>query len=138
MTDPTLTSRDEASPAAPAGSYWVTFRWATEGILYTWRTQRNMKVHVAISAAVVAIGLWLRLPARDWAVLALTIGVVLAAETGNTALEAMVDLASPDVHPLAKIAKDAAAGTVFILALAAVAVGLAILGPPLWVRLFAS
>ena len=91
-----------------------------------------------IPAAVILVGIWLHLPPRDWAVLALTIGVVLAVEVGNTAIEALVDLASPDTHPLAKVAKDAAAGAVLILALAAVVVGLTILGPPLWARLMGS
>lgn len=127
--DPTAASQRERTP------YWHTFAWAGGGIAHTWRSQRNMKVHVAISVAVVAVGVWVGLPPRDWAVLALTIGVVLAAEVGNTAIEAVVDLASPDSHPLAKVAKDAAAGAVLILALAAVVVGLAILGPPLWAQL---
>ncbi len=124
-----------AVPARGRAPWWRSFVWAGEGIAHTWRTQRHMKIHVAIAAAVILVGLWLHLPPRDWAVLALTIGIVLAVEVGNTAIEALVDLASPDIHPLAKIAKDAAAGVVLILALAAVVVGLTVLGPPLWARL---
>jgi len=68
----------------------------------------------------------------EWAVLVLTIASVLILEGLNTAIEAAVDLASPNVHPLAKVAKDVAAGTVLVAAAAAVLVGLLVLGPPLW------
>jgi diacylglycerol kinase (ATP) len=110
----------------------ASFRYALAGIAHLVRSQPNARIHLAIAAAVVWLGLWLGLTARDWAVIALTIGLVFAAEGFNTAIEALVDLASPDPHPLAKTAKDVAAGAVLLAALAAVAVGLLILGPPLW------
>lgn len=119
-----------------AESVWHSFRYAFAGIWHTLKTQRNAKIHTAITVAVILSGVFFRLPARDWAVLALTIGVVFAAETLNTAVEAIVDLVSPEFHPLAKIAKDAAAGAVLITAIAAVAVGLLILLPPLWRVIF--
>lgn len=78
------------------------------------------------------VGLLLKLPARDWAVLFVTFGMVWMAEFLNSALEAVVDLASPDQHPLAKVGKDVGAASVLIAALAAVVVGLLILWPPLW------
>ena len=82
-----------------------------------------------------------RLDRFEWLVLTLTIAIVLAAEGINTALEAVVDLASPDYHPLAKIAKDVGAGTVLLTAIAAVIVGLLLFLPRLlplvlnWLRL---
>ena len=75
------------------------------------------------------------MPARDWAILVLTVAVVLAAEAANTALETIVDVISPEISEPARIAKDAAAGAVLLLAMGAVAVGLLILGPPLWLLL---
>ena len=75
------------------------------------------------------------MPARDWAVLILTIAMVFTAEFINTAIEAVVDLASPEKHPLAKVGKDVGAAAVLISAIAAVLIGLLILGPPLWVKL---
>lgn len=69
---------------------------------------------------------------RDWAVLLLTIALVWTAEFINTALEAVVDLASPQHHPLAKVGKDVGAAAVLIAALTSILVGLLILGPPLW------
>ena len=68
--------------------------------------------------------------------LALTIGFVWTAEFINTALEAVVDLASPDIHRLAQVSKDVSAAAVLVAAITSVVVGLLILGPPLWVRLF--
>ncbi len=94
-----------------------------------------MWIHTAIATAVLILGLWLHLPARDWAILILTTAVVFAAEFLNTAIETVVDLASPGIHPLAKIGKDVGAAAVLVAALAAVLIGLLILGPPLWVRI---
>lgn len=82
------------------------------------------------------MGLWLGLGRLEWAVIVLAIGLVWMAEFVNTALEAVVDLASPDLHPLAKIGKDVAAAAVLAGAATAVLVGLLVLGPPLWLRLF--
>jgi diacylglycerol kinase len=73
----------------------------------------------------------LRLPLSDWAILVLTIGLVLAAECFNSAVEALVDLAHPGYHALAKLAKDASAGAVLLLSIMSVIIGLLIFGPPL-------
>lgn len=112
-----------------------SFRYAFQGGWYVLRTQRNAWVHAAVSLVVILLAGWLSLPARDWAVLALTMAMVWAAEFFNTALEAIVDLASPTRHPLAKTGKDVSAAAVLITALAAVLVGLLLLGPPLWERI---
>lgn len=108
------------------------FKYAFHGWWYVIRTQRNAWIHALMTALVVLVALWLRLPTRDWAVLLLTIALVWTAEFANTALEAVVDLASPSRHPLAKVGKDVGAAAVLIAALTSVAVGLLILGPPLW------
>lgn len=107
-----------------------SFRCAISGICLVWSSDRNAKIEVCIGAGVVAYGLCLSLPRTDWAVLLLTIGAVLGAEAANSAMEAAVDLASPEYHELAKRAKDMAAGAVLLLALTAIAIGLLILGPP--------
>ncbi len=112
-----------------------SFRYAFHGWHHVLRTQQNIWIHTAIAAVVFFLALWLRLPARDWAVLVLTSAVVFAAEFLNTAIEAVVDLASPDKHPLAKIGKDVGAAAVLVAALAAILIGLLILGPPLWAQL---
>jgi diacylglycerol kinase (ATP) len=84
---------------------------------------------------VLLLGFWLHLPLSDWAVLFLTIALVWTAEFINSALEAVVDLASPQQHPLAKVGKDVGAAAVMIASLAAMLVGLLILGPPMYEKL---
>jgi diacylglycerol kinase len=120
-------------------SFWdsriASFRYAFHGWFHVLRTQRNAWIHSAIATAVFIVGLWVGLPPRDWAVIILTTAMVFSAEFINTAIEAVVDLASPDKHPLAKIGKDVGAAAVLVAALAAVLIGLLILGPPLWSRL---
>ena len=112
-----------------------SFRHAFRGWHYVLRTQKNAWIHSAITIVVFILGLWLHLSARDWAVIILTTAVVFAAEFLNTAIETVVDLASPDAHPLAKIGKDVGAAAVLVAALAAIFIGLLILGPPLWAKL---
>ena len=98
------------------------------------RTQHNAWIHAIISTAVFVLGLWLGLGRLEWAIILLTMALVWMAEFINTALEAVVDLASPDLHPLAKVGKDVAAAAVLVGAVTAILVGLLILGPPLWAR----
>ncbi|MHB8140358.1 MAG: diacylglycerol kinase [Vulcanimicrobiaceae bacterium] len=100
-----------------------SFHHAIEGVLYTARTQPNLRVHFTIAVLVLLASLLLRLDRVYVAILVLTIGMVLALELLNTAVEAVVDLLTATHHPLAKTAKDAAAGAVFIAAIAAVVVG---------------
>ncbi len=117
------------------GSLLQSFRYAFAGLWYALRTQRNARIHLLAAVAVTAMGLWLRLDAVRWAVLVLTISLVFFAEMVNTVVEAIVDLVTPEYHPLAKVAKDVSAGAVLVTAMAAVVVGLLILGPPLLARL---
>lgn len=112
-----------------------SFRFAFQGIGRLFRSQANARIHLAAAALVLILAAALDLPRQDWAILILTIGLVLAAEALNSGLEALVDLVSPDPHPLAGAAKDLAAGGVLLAALAAALVGLLVLGPPLWARL---
>jgi diacylglycerol kinase (ATP) len=112
-----------------------SFRNAFSGWEYALRTQPNTWIHTAFSLAVLIVCAWLRLPPRDFAIIIVTIALVWAAELINTAIEAAIDLASPNQHPLAKAGKDAAAGAVLVTAVGAVLIGLLILGPPLWDKL---
>ena len=113
----------------------ASFGHAFRGWVYVMQTQHNARIHAVAAIFVFVLGAWLRVPARDWAVLILTIATVFAAEFVNTAIEAVVDLASPQKHPLAKVGKDVGAAAVLIAALAAVLIGLLILGPPLLTKL---
>jgi len=112
-----------------------SFGHAFRGWWYVIRTQKNAWIHALVTILVILTGLILNLPLRDWAVLFVTISTVWTAEFLNSALEAVVDLASPDQHPLAKVGKDVGAAAVLIASLSSVVVGLLIMGPPLWARL---
>ena len=116
----------------PRSNLLTSFKYAFLGVWHVLRTQRNARIHLSVALVVIALGLWLGLSRTEWAIIILTIGLVLAAESFNTVAEAAVDLATADFHPLAKIAKDVAAGAVLVTAITAVIVGLLILGPPLW------
>ncbi|MCA9873846.1 MAG: diacylglycerol kinase family protein [Ardenticatenaceae bacterium] len=112
-----------------------SFHYAFAGWWYVLRTQHNAWIHALVSIAVFALAFWLRISRQEWAIIVLTVTAVWMAEFMNTALEALVDVAAPDYHPLAKIAKDVAAAAVLVGACGAVLVGLLILGPPLWQKL---
>lgn len=116
----------------PFGRLLRSFGYAFAGVGYLFRTQPNARNELAFGIAAAGMATWLNISRVEWAVLILTIAAVIILEGLNTAIEAAVDLASPDIHPKAKIAKDVAAGMVLIAAIASVGVGLLILGPPLW------
>ena len=109
--------------------------YAIEGWWHVIRTQKNAWIHALISVGVILAGYWLDLPRHNWAIIILTIAMVWMAEFLNTALEALIDLISPDHNHLAKISKDVGAAAVLIAAGASIVIGLLILGPPLWQKI---
>ena len=116
-----------------ASSLFVSFKYAAAGIAYAFTTQRNFRIHVVIGSLAVGLALLLHLEAVKVAIIVLTIGLVLALELLNTALESAIDLTVKQTfHPLAKIAKDCAAGAVMISALSALAVASSLILPPLF------
>ncbi len=108
---------------------------ALEGVAYTLRTQPNAWIELVALAVVALLGVWFGISALEWGLLGLTVAMILALEAVNTAIETVVDLVSPQVHPLAKIAKDAAAGALVIAVLGSIFVALCIFGPWLWALL---
>ena len=113
------------------GTLLESFQHAFAGLWHAWKTQRNVRIHVAIVMVVVTMGWAIELQPSQWAIIVLTIGFVVVAELFNTVVESLVDLVTAEHHPLAKQAKDVAAGAVLTSAIVAVVVGLLILGPPL-------
>ena len=107
------------------------FGFAFSGLWYVIRTQVNMKVHIALAVIALALGIALHLSAVEFALVFVAIVVVMVAEMLNTVIELCVDLASPSYHPLAKIAKDVAAGAVLLSAIMAVIIALFVYGPHL-------
>ena len=116
----------------------LSFVYAFQGWGRVLRNEPNTWIHAFFSIAVILMAAWLRLPERDWAVLLLTIAVVWAAEVFNTAIENVVNLASPEQHPLAKASKDISAAGVLLAAITSVLIGLLILGPPLFEKFLAT
>jgi diacylglycerol kinase (ATP) len=103
--------------------FWSSFHYAFSGILYAVRTQPNMRVHLGVAAIVLLATLLLRLDRLYIIAIVITIVIVLALELVNTAIEAVVDLLTVAHHPLAKTAKDAAAGAVLVATIGAAIVG---------------
>jgi diacylglycerol kinase (ATP) len=106
-----------------------SFLHAMAGIAAAVKGERNMRIHLAAAVVAILLGAWLGLSACEWASIMLCIALVVSLECANTAIEAAVDLASPDIHPLAKKAKDCAAGAVLLAAMGAAIVGCIIFAP---------
>ena len=113
----------------------TSFKNAIVGWWRVIKTQQNAWVHALATILVIVLAFWLQLPLWNWVVLILTIAMVWMAEFLNTALEIVVDLASPNLHPLARAGKDVGAAAVLIAAAAAVVIGIFIFGPPLLKKL---
>ena len=111
--------------------YGITtaFRNAGRGFAEAVRTERNVRIDLAAAVFVIVLGFALRIDAPSWLAIIICIGMMLALETVNTAIEAVVDLASPGYHELARKAKDCAAGAALAGAAASVAVGLVVFVP---------
>lgn len=107
----------------------LSFRYAFQGIATLIKTQPNATIHLIASVLVVVAAWLLDCSTTEWAILILTMGVVFAAESFNTALEFLTDLVSPDPHPLAGKTKDVAAAGVLFVAIAAVGVAILIFLP---------
>ena len=129
MSQPTI-------PPQPPKSAWARFiagfGYAFSGLWYALRTQRNARVHVAIAILAILLGIILHISAVEFAMIFVAITAVFMAEMFNTVFELCIDLASPEYHPLAKIAKDVSAGAVLLSAILAVVIGLLVFGPHLW------
>jgi diacylglycerol kinase len=110
-----------------------SFGYAFKGIVTLFSSQPNARIHAVVLTIVVAFGFYFNIEKTEWLVITLVAALVLSAEAMNTAVEFVVDLASPDYHPLAGKAKDVAAAAVLLAAFGAVIVGLIIFLPKIWV-----
>jgi len=112
-----------------------SFKNAFHGWWYVIRTQRNAWLHALASILVIGISIWLKLERLEWALVIVAIAFVWTAEFFNTALEAIVDLATKEKHPLAKVGKDVGAAAVLIASITAAIIGIIVLGPRLLVQI---
>lgn len=113
-----------------------SFSFAFEGIKSAFKNEPNLRIHLLFATVVVFLGLILKLETLEFAIVVLTISLVITLELINTMLEALVDLVSPEIKPTAKFAKDVAAGAVLISAITSVIVGFLIFFPKLQTVLF--
>ncbi len=107
------------------------FGYAFSGLWYALRTQRNVRIHLAAAILAIMLGIWLHISVLEFALVFVAIASVFIAEMFNTVLELCIDLVSPTYHPLAKIAKDVAAGAVLLNAILAIIIGLFVFIPHL-------
>ncbi|MBX2856830.1 MAG: diacylglycerol kinase [Rhodobacteraceae bacterium] len=113
--------------------FFLSFKYAWHGLREAWRSELNFRVELCLGMAAVVLALALGVSLTP---VLLACGLVLSAELFNSAIEAVVDLASPEQHPLAKRAKDFGAAAVLIASITAGLMGLFHLGPPLWAMVF--
>lgn len=124
-------ARRDLSP----GARWRAFADAGRGLARLFASGLHPWIHLVATLAVAGLALWLGLPTGDWCWLVLAVGLVWVAEASNSALEELADALHPGAHPGVGRAKDVAAAAVLLAAVAAAAIGLLVLGPPLWERL---
>ena len=125
-TPPTLPQRKGLA------KFMAGFGFAFSGLWHAIRSQINMRVHITITFIAIALSIVLHISAIEFALIFVAIAGVLIAEMFNTVIELCVDLASPSYHPLAKTAKDVAAGAVLLSAIMAIIIALFVFGPHLW------
>lgn len=108
-----------------------SFKYAFEGILQAYVGEQNLKIHTVIAVLVIIFGFILKISYTEWLVCLVLIGLVLMAEFFNTSIEYLVDLTSPEIHPLAKATKDTASAGVLMMAIISAIIGLIIFVPKL-------
>ena len=106
-----------------------SFKYALQGFASSFRTERNMKIHVVATILVIILGIYLKLNLIEWSIITIAIVIVISAELFNTAIETIVDMVSPQKNEKAKLAKDISAGAVLILAIGSAIVGFIIFLP---------
>jgi diacylglycerol kinase len=119
---------DYAAQVSP--NRWNSFAYALGGWLYMLHRQKNTRIMAVASICIVCLALWLSISRIEWAILILAITVVWLTEFLNAGIEAAVDLASPEIHPMAQVGKDVASAAVLLGVVASIFIGLLILGPP--------
>jgi diacylglycerol kinase len=131
----TLAINPEAYSPQVSHSRLASFRYALAGWLHMLRYQKNTRIQAVASLGVFGISIWLQIAARDLAVIVLMVAMVWMAEFINAAIEAAINLASAEFHPMARVGKDVAAAAVLLGVVTSIIVGLLILGPPFLDRL---
>ncbi len=121
-------SRDEIKKKG-IGRFFRSFKYSVDGLIYALKYEQSIIIHAIATVSVIILGLVFHINRLEWILVLLAIGIILGAELLNTAIEAVVDMVTLEIHPLAKIAKDTASGAVFVLSIVAAAIGLVVFIP---------
>lgn len=124
-----MISRDERKSEKGIKKFINSFKYPISGLRYAYKNEQNLEVDICIAVLVVILGFLFKISISEWAILTITVGLVISFELINTALEAVVDLITDKYHPLAKVAKDTSAAAVLILAIVSIIEGLIIFLP---------
>ena len=124
-----MISRDERKSEKGIKKFINSFKYPISGLRYAYKNEQNLEVDIGIAVIVIVLGFLFKISISEWAILTITVGLVISFELINTALEAVVDLITDKYHPLAKVAKDTSAAAVLILAIVSIIEGLIIFLP---------
>ena len=111
------------------GRFRNSFKYSMAGLRYAYKNEQSMTIHVMVTALVIILGLLCGISRIEWVICLFLIGIIMACELINTAIEAVVDLCTQDYHPLAKVAKDTASAAVFVFSMISAVVGILIFLP---------
>ena len=124
----TKISRDDIKKRG-FGRFLKSFGYSIDGLKYAYKYEQSMLIHVIVTIAVIIVNIVLKVTAVEWLITFIAIGMVLSSELINTAIEAVVDLVTLEIHPLAKIAKDCGSAATFVLAMMAAVIGVIVYFP---------
>ena len=106
-----------------------SFKYAIQGIFTSFKTEKNMKIHIFIMLLIIATGILLKISKLEWIICIILFSIVIAGELFNTAIETVVDMVVPEKNEKAKVAKDVSAGAVLVVAIGAAIIGFMIFIP---------
>lgn len=124
-----MISRDDRKNERGIKKFIRSFSYPISGFRYAYKNEQNLMVDLGVTIIIVILGILLKLNTTEWAIIVITIGLVISLELVNTSIEAVVDLVTDKYHPLAKVAKDTSSAAVLILAVVSVIEGLIIFLP---------
>ncbi|RSL34670.1 diacylglycerol kinase family protein [Salibacterium salarium] len=120
------------------GRFFRSFKYASHGLRYVFLEEQNIRLHLLAAVIAIVMAFVFSIPLVHWMILIMVIGGIFALEIVNTALERLVDLISDEYHPLAKLAKDISAASVFVYSIAAIIIGVLLFYHPIISLLFSN
>lgn len=106
-----------------------SIKYSMQGLFYAYRYEQSMWIHGLATVLAITMGIIFKIKLSEWAIIFIALGIILALELINTAIEATVDLACSKIHPLAKIAKDCGSAASFVMSIVSIVISLFVFGP---------